>query len=268
MTREAAVSGKFYPGARGELESLLGQMLAGGTGEKQKAIGVICPHAGYMFSGRVAGAVYSGVQIPRKVILIGPNHTGLGPQFSIMTEGEWEVPNGVLPVDEELAARVAGHVPFFTSDETAHAYEHSIEVQLPFIAHLRPDARIVPIVMTPALIDYLRKAAEGVARTVEDAGGGALIIASSDMSHYVPEETAREKDGRAIKHILDLDPAGLYAEAIDDKVSMCGLPAVVTTLYAAILLGASQASLAAYATSGDVTGDRSQVVGYAGIVIR
>ena len=265
--RAAAVAGKFYPATRGELESTVSRLLAGG-GPKQKAIAAMCPHAGYTYSGRVAGAVYSGLEVPRKVVLLGPNHTGLGPQFSIMTEDEWEVPNGVLPVDEALAARVVENVSFFESDETAHAYEHSIEVQLPFIAHLRPNARIVPAVMTPALLDYLRKAAEGVAKAVEDDGGHALIIASSDMSHYVPEKTARERDNRAIRHILDLDPAGLYGAAMDEHVSMCGLPAVVTMLYAAILLGATEARLAAYATSGDATGDHAQVVGYAGIIIR
>ena len=266
MIREAAAAGRFYPGTRAGLNSMVERMLSGG-GPRRRAIGVMCPHAGYMYSGRVAGAVYSSVEIPRKVVLLGPNHSGLGPQFSLMTEGEWELPNGVLPVDSALAGRVAEKVPFFTSDDAAHVEEYSIEVQLPFIAHLRPDALIVPIAMEHALLDYLRKAAEGLAKAVEEDGGNALIIASSDMSHYLPEETAKKKDAVAIGHMLKLDPAGLFNAVMDEQISMCGTAAVVTMLYAAILLGASEARLAAYATSGDVTGDRAQVVGYAGIII-
>ncbi len=267
MIREAAVAGRFYPDSPALLTASIERMLAGG-GPKEKVIAAMCPHAGYMYSGRVAGAVYSGVEIPRKVVLIGPNHSGLGPQFSIMTEGQWEVPNGILNVDSALATRTLGKVPFFTGDDTAHISEHSIEVQLPFIAHLRPGAAIVPVTMMHALADYLKKAAEGLAKAVEEDGAGALIIASSDMSHYVPEETARRNDALAIEHILNLDPRGLFNTVIDQHISMCGAAAVVTMLYAAILLGASEARLAAYATSGEVTGDHSQVVGYAGIIVK
>ncbi|MDA8172938.1 MAG: AmmeMemoRadiSam system protein B [Nitrospiraceae bacterium] len=267
MIRKAAVAGRFYPDTPAELAAELDRMLAGG-GPKQKVLAAVCPHAGYVYSGRVAGSVYSRIEIPRKIVLIGPNHTGAGPQFSIMTEGQWEVPNGRLPVDTALAMRILGEVPFFTNDTKAHAFEHSLEVQLPFIARLRPGASIVPITMMRALPDYLKKAGEGLARALEAQKEDTLIIASSDMSHYVPDETARKMDALAIEHILKLDPVGLFNTVAEKRISMCGVAAVALMLFTAKLLGATGATLVEYATSGQTSGDYSQVVGYAGIIVK
>ncbi|MDA8087232.1 MAG: AmmeMemoRadiSam system protein B [Nitrospiraceae bacterium] len=267
MTREAAAAGRFYPDSATLLNAEVDHLLAG-EGPGEKAIAAVCPHAGYMYSGRVAGSVYSSIKIPKKIVLLGPNHTGVGPQFSIMTEGQWEVPNGRLPVDAPLARRVLDEVPFFTGDEAAHIFEHSLEVQLPFVVRLRPDAAIVPVVMMQALLDYLRKAGEGLARALEADREDVLIIASSDMSHYVPEEMARKMDALAIEHILKLDPEGLLQTVSEKRISMCGAAAVAVMLYAAKLLGASEARLTQYATSGQASGDYSQVVGYAGIIIK
>lgn len=270
MIRKAAVAGQFYPDSPEELTAELDRLLAGGGGPglKQKVLAAVCPHAGYMYSGHVAGAVYSVMEMPRKVVLLGPNHTGAGPQFSVMAEGQWEIPNGLLDVDTVLAGKILEEVPFFTGDITAHLFEHSLEVQMPFIARIRPGASIVPVTMMQALIDYLKKAGEGLASAIESAGEDVLMIASSDMSHYISDEAAREKDAFAIDRILKLDPQGLFNTVMEKRISMCGVAAVTVMLFAAKALGAAEAELIKYATSGETSGDYSQVVGYAGIVVK
>ncbi len=266
ITRTTAVAGQFYPSEPDALSAQLDSFLS--SQKKEKAIAVICPHAGYIYSGSVAGAVYSRLEIPGKIILLGPNHTGLGPQFSIMTEGAWEVPNGLLPVDTVLAGRILVETPFFTADESAHAFEHSIEVQLPFIARLRPDAAIIPITMMPALLDYLKKAGQGIARAISGGKEGVLMVVSSDMSHYVPDASAREKDKLAIDRILEMDPEGLLETVTENRISMCGYTPAIVMLYAAKMLGARGGELVKYDTSASASGNFGQVVGYAGIIIK
>ncbi|MDA8087557.1 MAG: AmmeMemoRadiSam system protein B [Nitrospiraceae bacterium] len=264
--RAAAVAGQFYPSAPDALSAQLDSFLS--IQKKEKAIAALCPHAGYIYSGSVAGSVYSRLELPRKIILLGPNHSGIGPQFSVMAEGGWEVPNGLLPIDGELAKRILEETPFFTADETAHEFEHSLEVQLPFIARLRPDASIVPVTMTPALLDYLKKAGHGIARAINAEKEDVLLLVSSDMSHYVPDATAREKDRLAITRILELDPEGLLDTVTENRISMCGYIPAIVMLYAARMLGAKGGELAGYDTSASASGDLGQVVGYAGIIIK
>ncbi len=265
-TRAAAVAGQFYPSTPGALSAQLDSFLP--SQKKEKAIAALCPHAGYIYSGGVAGSVYSRLEMPRKIVLLGPNHTGIGPQFSLMAEGAWRVPNGLLPVDAELAGRILEEVPFFTVDETAHEYEHSLEVQLPFIAHLRPDASIVPVTMMPGLIEYLEKAGHGLARAISSQKEDVLMVVSSDMSHYVPDSTAREKDRLAIDRVLGLDPEGLFETINENRISMCGYIPAILMLYAAKMLGAEGGRLVSYDTSASASGDKDQVVGYAGIIIK
>ena len=264
--RSAAVAGQFYPSSPGALSAMLDSMLS--EQKKEKAIAVLCPHAGYIYSGAVAGSVYSRIELPRKIVLLGPNHTGVGPQFSVMSYGAWEVPNGLLPIDVELANRILVETPFFTADETAHEFEHSIEVQLPFIARLRPDASIVPVTMTPALIDYLKKAGHGIAKAISGENEDVLMVVSSDMSHYVSDASAREKDRLAISRILELDPEGLLETVTENRITMCGYIPAMVMLYAARELGATGGQLVKYDTSASASGDLSQVVGYAGIIIK
>ncbi len=266
IKRAASVAGQFYPSTPDSLSAQIDSFLS--DEKKEKAIAALCPHAGYMYSGAVAGAVYSRLDIPGKIVLLGPNHTGYGPQFSIMTEGAWEVPNGLLSVDTELAQRILDQVPFFTADEAAHEYEHSIEVQLPFIARLRPDASIVPVTMMPALLDYLKKAGQAIASAISKENEDVLIIASSDMSHYVTEDMAKKKDSFAIEKILALDPRGLLETVTDNRISMCGYIPAIVMLYAAKMLGATGGQLVKYDTSASASGDYGQVVGYAGIIIK
>ncbi len=267
MIRPPVVAGQFYPARREALEAELRDYTEPGL-EKEKAIGILCPHAGFMYSGAVAGAVYSRIEIPRQVVLIGPNHTGYGPAFSIMAEGEWPVPNAKFEIDVLLADRIASEIPLLERDQSAHMFEHSLEVQLPFIAWFSQDVKIVPIVIMNAKLGELEEAGKGLARAIKSSVKGVLMVASSDMSHYIPDGLAREKDGLAIERILALDPDGLYSVIHAERITMCGYMPAVMMLFAARELGAREARLVKYATSAEVSGDFLQVVGYAGIIIK
>lgn len=264
--RPPVAAGRFYPGNRRELESEIKQFLSPAT-EKKKAVAAVCPHAGYIYSGAVAGAVYSELAIPQTVVLIGPNHTGSGPDVSIMGQGSWHVPNGELKVDMALAKAIMGRSGLFKSDTSAHAHEHSLEVQVPFISHLRPDAKIVPIVIMRASQKELEEIGKSIAKAVRAERPDALIIASSDMSHYVSDAEARKKDALAIGDILALNPVALLETVSNHRISMCGALPVAAMLYAALELGAKDARLVRYATSAETSGDFGHVVGYAGIIV-
>jgi AmmeMemoRadiSam system protein B len=265
LRRPPAVAGRFYPGNRLGLESDLREYLSH-KGKKETVLAAICPHAGYLFSGPVAGAVYSSIEIPDDVVLLGPNHTGMGPDTSLFPEGDWEVPNGFLKVNAELGAAIQKNIPLMEKDETAHMYEHSLEVQLPFISYLNPNARIVPVVIGRVPLDGLKEAGLGLARTIKSYARKVLIITSSDMSHYEPDASARKKDALAIDRMTALDPEGLYKTARFERITMCGLLPAVMMLYALRELGAKEGRLVKYMTSAETSGDYGQVVGYAGVV--
>lgn len=238
------------------------------AGPQIEAIAVMCPHAGLMYSGSVAGAVYSAVRIPETVLLLGPNHTGLGANISMMMQGEWEIPTGLFTIDEALARAIQHECPDAQNDVIAHVYEHSLEVQLPFIAHFALGARIVPIAIKDDDPEGLAALGEGIARAIKSSGRQVLIVASSDMSHFLPDAAARRKDRIAIDRVLALDPQGLYRVVRDNDISMCGVLPAFVMLTAAKALGARQAELVKYATSGEVSGEMDRVVGYAGIIVR
>jgi len=267
LKRSPAVAGQFYYGAAANLTRQVEQYIDKNA-IKEKVIGLISPHAGLMYSGAVAGAVYSAIDFPATFVLIGPNHTGLGPQISLMESGEWEIPTGTFPIDEQISYRIALSLPIVSKDTKAHMFEHSLEVQLPFISYFSKRAKIVPIVMLSASVEECRILGEGIAKAVKTAAYPVVIVASSDMSHYVPDNIARQKDKKAIDRMLSLDPEGLYETVVRNSISMCGYLAAVTTLFAAKALGARSAKLVKYATSAEVSGDYDQVVGYAGIVLR
>ena len=267
MKRSAAVAGQFYYGTASNLVRQVDQYMDK-SAAKEKVIGMISPHAGLMYSGGVAGAVYSAIDFPETFVLIGPNHTGLGPKISLMETGEWEIPTGTFRIDEKISYKIALNVPIVTKDAKAHMFEHSLEVQLPFISWFSPHVRIVPIIMMSASVGECKVLGEGIAKAVKAAGYPVVIVASSDMSHYVPDNIARQKDKKAIDRMLSLDPEGLYETVVKDKISMCGYLPATTVLFAAKALGARSARLVKYATSAEVSGDYDQVVGYAGIVFR
>jgi AmmeMemoRadiSam system protein B len=267
MKRKAYVAGQFYPASRERLRETIAGMTDPAAARK-KALALISPHAGYVYSGPVAGAVFSAAVLPGLFVILGPGHREIGSLFAIQGRGSWQTPLGDSPVDESLAARIAAACPLVVEDDQAHLREHSLEVQLPFIQYFRPDAAIVPICISSeagfAELDTLGRA---LARAVREDGREALIVASTDMSHYVSRKTAEAKDMLAIRKVLALDPAGLFDTVIAERISMCGFQPTAAALVAALGLGASEARLIRYATSGDASGDYSQVVGYAGIMI-
>lgn len=267
MKRAPAVAGQFYYGTperlRKQVEGLIDR-----HARKERAIGILSPHAGFMYSGKVAGAVYSSIEFPETFVLIGPNHTGLGEAVSVMPEGIWEIPTGSLHIDDALAGEILKNVPSARADSNAHMLEHSLEVQLPFISYFSDTARIVPIAVMSGDAETLKTLGLGISKAAGQTGRKVVIAASSDMSHYVSEETARMKDGLAIDRILALDPEGLYNTVRKEGISMCGCLPSVAMLHAAKALGAKEAFLVKYATSGEFSGDFNRVVGYAGIVIK
>ncbi len=279
MRRHPAVAGRFYPGNAEALRQQVQGFIEPGA-EKVNALGILSPHAGLVYSGGVAGAVYSRVVLPDIFILIGPNHTGLGPAISIMAEGEWETPLGAVRVETGLARSILSRSSRFQEDTLAHLHEHSLEVQLPFIQVQKDDSAIVPIQMLDTRLATCIELGQAIGeavkagakdkgrRTRDEKSNNVLIVASSDMTHYESADVAREKDFKAIRHILDLDPEGLYRTVKEHSITMCGYGPAVAMLSACKILGAGKADLIRYSTSGDVSGDFGQVVGYAGIVVR
>ena len=266
MVRYPAVAGQFYPNALEDLEQYMESFCRKDL-PKVKAKAVIVPHAGYMYSGKVAGETYSRVEIPSVNVIMGPNHTGLGRRVSVFPEGLWMTPFGEVPVNEEVAAKLLEFYPY-QADTAAHLYEHSLEVQVPFLQYcscFREDLSIVPIVFQYISYEDCEKAGEGLAESIKDED--ALIVISTDFSHYVSQEEAVKLDSYAIDAILNLEPEELYRRVITYNISMCGFVPATVGLIASKLLGAEKAELVLYRTSGDVTGDYSYVVGYAGIIV-
>ncbi|MFN3740367.1 MAG: AmmeMemoRadiSam system protein B [Thermodesulfovibrionales bacterium] len=270
MIRSPAVSGQFYPDSPSRLNSMVESMMVKAL--SQNILAAVAPHAGLMYSGYVAGAVYSHMNIPDIFILLGPNHTGLGPVASIMAEGEWIIPTGRFKINAELAREIIRRTDLVSPDTKAHLFEHSLEVQLPFIAYRahqegRENPEIVPLVLGPLTLDECRTLGEVIAEAVNDLKLNSVIVASTDMSHYVSDTTARQKDRKAIDRIVALDPEGLYHIVKEERISMCGYIPTTTTLFASKRLGAKEAKLVKYMTSGEVSGDYDHVVGYAGLLI-
>jgi MEMO1 family protein len=264
--RKPAVAGKFYPGNAAELRRDVESYLSTG-GEKVRAIGAVIPHAGYMYSGHVAGAVFARLQLPRRFVILCPNHTGFGEPLAIMSRGTWATPLGEAAIDEELAAQLKQIFPLIKEDEDAHRSEHALEVQLPFLQVLQPEFRFVPITVGTGQFEVLRALGVAISRALKGLVADSMIIASSDMNHYESDEATRIKDRHAIDQILALDPRGLYDTVHEHNISMCGYGPTVAMLTAAKSLGAEKAELIKYATSGDVSRDRDWVVGYAGMLV-
>lgn len=265
MLRRPAVAGYFYPKKAEELRSMIKGMVDPGA-KKEKARAVVSPHAGLVYSGPVAGAVYSSVFLPDRLVILGPSHRGQKSVFGIMDKGSWQTPLGEVPLNSELAGSLLHHSTLVRVEESAHEEEHSLEVQLPFIQYLSQGFSIVPICVSPvANYAALEELGRGLAAAVRESGRDVLIVASTDMSHYVSRETAQQKDSLAIERILALDARGLYQVVQEEDISMCGFQPTTAAIVAARELGASRADLIRYMTSGETSGDFSQVVGYAGL---
>ena len=238
-----------------------------GKEKKMRVRACLVPHAGYVYSGTVAGEVYRRIEIPSRVVLLGPRHFPRGASLAILSDGAWQTPLGTAPVDHALAEKIIGAFPLLQEDAVAHSAEHSLEVQLPFLQRIAPSFAFVPIVIGPTKWETLEALGQAIAKVIAAEHEPILLIASSDMNHYESDAVTRVKDRKAIDQILALDPKKLFDTVRDENISMCGHAATVATLVASRELGASRAELIRYATSGDVNGDVQQVVGYAGMVV-
>lgn len=273
MIRLPAVAGRFYPGQAARLakdvESLaqVGGDKSQAAEEKLKALGCLVPHAGYQYSGHVAGAVYSKLRLPRRYILLGPRHYPQGEPLAILSEGAWQTPLGVVHLDSALAMQLKRACSLLSEDSVAHRNEHSLEVQLPFLQRLAGDFRFVPIVLGTAHFAELAELGRAIAEVLANESEEVLVVASSDMNHYESDDITRAKDHKALDKILALDSRGLYDTIRREGITMCGFGPAIAMLTAARQLGATRAELVRYATSGDITGDRDEVVGYAGVVV-
>ncbi|NIO17305.1 MAG: AmmeMemoRadiSam system protein B [Deltaproteobacteria bacterium] len=267
MRRKPYVAGQFYPSDPGQLQKELDRLCPQVT-EKEDAIALISPHAGYVYSGGVAGSLYAGVRLHDTCIILCPNHSGMGEKCAIMSRGSWTIPFGEIAINEHLADLIKNNSGIVAEDYSAHTYEHSLEVQLPFIYHFKDTFDFVPIALKSLSVEECRQLGMAIAKSVVEYEKDVTLVASTDMTHYEPDAVAREKDSMAIERILQLDPQGLYTTVRDRGISMCGYIPTTVVIHGAVELGARSANLVKYATSGEVSGDFQQVVGYAGIYLK
>src|SRR5271169_6845905 len=273
VVRQPAVAGRFYPAnaqhLRAEVETYTTVPASAGSEPETRirALGCVVPHAGYVYSGQVAGAVFGLLELPRRFVILCPNHTGMGEPLAIMSGGSWHTPLGDVPVDAELAQALKGATPLLCEDQGAHRYEHALEVQLPFLQVLRPGFEFVPITVGTSNFEDLTALGDAIGDLLAALSEPALVVASSDMNHYESDSVTRVKDRRAIDQVLALDPRGLFDTVRLGNISMCGYGPATIMLTAARKMGATNAELIRYATSGDASGDRDMVVGYAGIAV-
>ena len=264
--RKPIAAGQFYPSSKKTLEKDISDFIDKAA-KKQRVLGCIAPHAGYMYSGGVAGLVFSKIDIPDTVVILGPNHTGGGAVFALYEQGSWHTPLGEAQIDNKLAKAILNKSRYIEADDTAHINEHSLEVLLPFIQYFKKDCKIVPVVVSTHSIDAYREAGKAIADAITEQGKDVLVVASSDMSHYESQRSAEEKDKRAIEAILNLDEEELIKRVQEYGITMCGYAPTAIMLSCCKRLGATSAELVKYATSGEATGDYDAVVGYAGILI-
>ncbi|HKN75281.1 MAG TPA: AmmeMemoRadiSam system protein B [Candidatus Acidoferrum sp.] len=267
MLRLPAVSGRFYPSHPTELTAQIGEYTkADKTAMPAPVKACLVPHAGYVYSGRVAGAVYTRIAIPRKILILGVRHHPRGENAAILSSGAWRTPLGDAAIDEPLAEGLRGACPLLREDSVAHSTEHSLEVQIPFLQVLQPEFTFVPIALGTVRFEDLVAVGEAIGRVLAASNEDTLLLTTSDLNHYENDATTRLKDHKAIDRILALDARGLYDTCRNEAISMCGLGPTVTMLTALQGLGSTRAELVRYATSGDVSGDFGAVVGYAGML--
>ncbi len=267
--RRPAVAGRFYPNDADILRSEVDDYLARGRGdaEPRLAAAVMAPHAGYAYSGGIAGQLFAAIEVPRRVVILCPNHTGVGRRVAIIRDGAFAIPGADIPIDSELADELIGAIDNAAEDHVAHQNEHAIEVELPFLLARQPDLRIVPIVLSGLGEDAAVAVGAAIHRATSKLDEPVLVVASSDMSHFLPDDEARAVDHQALEALLDFDPVGLYRTVKDNHISMCGfIPATAMLAYARAC-DLDPPELIGYATSGDAFGDYSRVVGYAGVAI-
>ncbi len=262
--RPSAVAGMFYPGDPQTLLDDLQGYINNAPQGNIRPLAAISPHAGWYYSGHVAGAVFASIEVPERVILIGPNHRGAGAILALDPHDAWEFPFGEVPVDRELGARLLQYCPYLKEDAAAHAQEHSLEVIVPFLRAKNQAVKIAPVCVGTHDLRKLTALASAVARAAKETG--ALVVASTDMTHYLPDKTARAIDGNMIETLKSLDPEKILDTALGEQ-ALCGAGPVYVTVSAARENGARSFGVIRYATSGDIEGKRDAVVGYGGFVI-
>ncbi|MGC1490451.1 MAG: AmmeMemoRadiSam system protein B [Candidatus Acidiferrum sp.] len=266
MLRQPAVSGRFYPSNPTELRTLVTQYSRLDENEKTTQVkACLVPHAGYVYSGHVAGAVYARIAVPKKVLILGVRHYPEGENAAILSGGAWRTPLGDAAIDEALANALMAACPALREDSVAHSSEHSLEVQIPFLQVLKPEFTFVPVALGTVRFEDLITVGEAIGRVLAASNEEILLLATSDLNHYEDDATTRVKDDKAIERILQLDARGLYDTCRNEAISMCGLGPTVAMLTALRWIGGTKAELVRYATSGDISGDFSAVVGYAGM---
>src|SRR3984957_15578228 len=277
MLRLPAVAGRFYPANPNELAATVRRMSAprgdnSATAmkgaEKISVTACLVPHAGYVYSGGVAGEVLGRIALPKKILILGVRHFPRGESAAILTSGAWRTPLGDAPIDTELATALRDACPLLREDAVAHSQEHSLEVQLPFLQLLAPGFSFVPVALGTVRFEDLVRVGEAAARVLTAAQERVLLLATSDLNHYEDDASTRVKDAKAVERLLALDARGLFDVCREEKISMCGLGPAVATITAMRAMGVSRGELVRYATSADVSGDTSSVVGYAGVVWR
>jgi MEMO1 family protein len=269
MDRHAVVAGQFYPGDPDELRRTIVSFIRRPE-SLLEAKAVVVPHAGYIYSGSVAGEVFSAIALPKRIILLGPNHTGRGAALALAPAGAWHTPLGTAQIDEEMNRSLIAECPDLREDPVAHRSEHSLEVQIPFIQTLQPDFRFSAIILRTidySLLETLGHAMARVIHSMRSMNEPVLLVASSDMTHYETAKEAARQDHYAIDKILAMDPQGLHQIVLEKDISMCGFAPVIAVLVACNDLGASTGKLIRYTNSGEASGDYGRVVAYAGIAV-
>lgn len=267
MIRRARFAHDWYPGDAKDLRSILKSYIRDVPLQK-RAAGIVSPHAGYTYSGAVAGETYASISVPDVAVVLSVNHRGLGARAALMSSGAWETPLGLTPVREDFCAELLRNAPLLEEDPLPHLSEHSLELQLPFLQYKNDRVQIVPVCLQHLTYSECEALGSGIARTVREFPEEVLLVASSDMTHFETQTTARELDTLAIEKILSVDPEGLYEVVRKRSISMCGVIPATSVLCACRQLGVKRGELVRYATSGDQSGDYSSVVGYAGVLLQ
>ena len=262
--RKPAVSGQFYPGNSNDLRKQLDRCFHDVKKEKRRVIGGVVPHAGYIYSGNVAAHVFSKVAGAKTFVIIGLNHRSMGSAVSVSAQ-PWETPLGTVEVDYDFIKALPKRI--IDTDEVSHKYEHSIEVQLPFLQYKFNKFKIVPISMALQDEETAKEVGDEISETIKKLRSKAVILASSDFTHYEPDSVARKVDGYVIEPILGLNVSEFYQRLRNKNASVCGFGPIAAMMHAVKNLGAKEGELIKYATSGEVAKDMTSVVGYAGIVM-
>jgi AmmeMemoRadiSam system protein B len=269
VLRLPAVAGRFYPSNPAELTAVVAHFTEIEPNTTKVSVkACLLPHAGYVYSGSVAGAVLSRIALPRKILILGVRHFPRGKPAAILSHGAWRTPLGDVAIDESLAQALRAACPLLREDQVAHSKEHSLEVQLPFLQVLSPGFTFVPVALGTVRFEDLVAVGEAVGRVLREAAEEILLLTTSDLNHYEDDAVTRVKDRKAVERLLALDALGLYDVCRNEQISMCGLGPAVAMITALQRHGAKHAELVRYATSADVSGDTTAVVGYAGIIFR